>query len=113
MVAALRVVHPIARTYINLQFRDAVSQVPKRARFAMDEPVDAHQDACPTCQILQGIDPVAVLVSLLNAHAAIVAHELQTVRRVADVSDVGRDVQSTKNCSGNWASLQKLATNSS
>jgi len=43
----------------------------------MDEPIDAHQDASPTGQVLQVVDPVAVLVGLLNARAGIVAHTLQ------------------------------------
>lgn len=44
---------------------------------AVDQPVNAHQDARATRQVLEAVDPVAVVVRLLDAHAAIVAYKLQ------------------------------------
>lgn len=43
----------------------------------MDEPINAHQDTSPTAEIFKVVDPVAVFVGLLNAHAVIVAQRLR------------------------------------
>jgi hypothetical protein len=77
VIAALRVVHAIAWTNINLELRDAVAQISVRARIPMDEPIDSHQDASSAGVILEVVDPVPVLVCLLNAHARSVAYTLR------------------------------------
>jgi hypothetical protein len=43
----------------------------------VNEAINSHEDACPTDDIFQVVNPVPVLISLLDPHAAIVAHELQ------------------------------------
>ena len=45
--AALRVIHAVAGAHIDLQFGHAVRQVSVRTGIAMNEPINAHQDACP------------------------------------------------------------------
>jgi hypothetical protein len=42
----------------------------------MDQPINPHEDARPRRQILQVVDPVTVLVSLLDAHERSVAQRL-------------------------------------
>ena len=78
MVAALRLVHAIAWTDINLELRDAMPQIPVRTRISVNKPIHSHEDASATSEVLEAIDPVAEFVSLLDAHGRIVAHKLRT-----------------------------------
>ena len=43
----------------------------------VDKPIDAHLDACATCAITEGVDPVAIDLGHLNAHRHSVSHILQ------------------------------------
>lgn len=47
----------------------------------MDQPINPHEDARPCRQIPQAVDPVAVLVSLLDAHERSVAQRLHACAR--------------------------------
>lgn len=53
-----------------------MGQVAVRAWIAMNQPIDTHQDACAPGEIPQPVEPVAVLVSLLDTHGSNVAHGL-------------------------------------
>lgn len=54
-----------------------MGQVPMTPRISVDQPVDSHQDPGATREILQSVDPVALLVSFLDAHSDVVAQELR------------------------------------
>lgn len=49
------------------------------ARVAMDQPINPHQNAGPAGQVSEVVDPVSVVVCLLDAQAPIVAYELRAV----------------------------------
>ena len=68
---ALRIVDPVPRTVVHLQFGHAVLQVAMRAWIAVDQPIDPHEDAGSAFDILQAINPVKVLVGFLDAHGAL------------------------------------------
>ena len=53
------------------------------SRVAVNETVNSHKDASPTDNILQAVNPVPVLVCLLDPHAASVAHGLHDKARVS------------------------------
>jgi hypothetical protein len=64
--SALRVVHPVARPDIDLQFGDTVRQIAVRSGVAVNQAIDANQNPCPSSAVSQPVDPLAVLVGLLN-----------------------------------------------
>ncbi len=47
------------------------------ARISTDQPFDAHEDSSPTSLVLERVDPLGVLISLLYSHADSVAQKIQ------------------------------------
>jgi hypothetical protein len=67
----LRVVDAIAGAYIDLELRDAICEITMLARIAIDQSIDANQDAGSSRAILESVDPVSVLVGLLDTHGEV------------------------------------------
>jgi hypothetical protein len=66
----------VARTEVDLEFRDATVQVPVLARIPGDQPLDPNEDPGSTGGVLERVDPAGVLVSLVYTHRSSVAQRL-------------------------------------
>jgi hypothetical protein len=51
--SALRVVDPVTRAYVDLEFADATGQVAMLPRIATDQALDPYEDSSPTRAILE------------------------------------------------------------
>jgi hypothetical protein len=65
------VVHPVPRPDINLRLADTFRQLAMLARIAMRKPVHLHLNASPRAAVFEPIDPIAVDLGDLNAHAEV------------------------------------------
>src|SRR5262249_52741790 len=75
--SSLRVVDSIPRTDIDLQLRNAIGQVSVLPRVTVYQTVNPDQDSGSSRAILQPVNPIAILISLLDPHAARVAQKLR------------------------------------
>ena len=80
LAAALRVVHPVAGTVIDLEFAHATGKNAVLARVAEGQPVDPNLDAEPGFAIAQGTEPCGKRVGLPDLdHASSVNPGSRTV----------------------------------
>ena len=77
-IPANRVLDVIAGADIDLQFGNPVREIAMDPGVAMNEAINSHEDAGTTDDIRQVVNPIAVLVCLLDSHAKSVAHGLHT-----------------------------------
>lgn len=83
-IATLRVINAVSRTEVDLQLRYAFRQVAVSAGIPVNQPVNANLNLGAANPVLQGVDPVALDLGLLNAHRSIVAARLQQRKRAGD-----------------------------
>jgi hypothetical protein len=67
---ALRVIHPVPWTKVNLQFAHGISKHPKLAGISVSKALDANLNTRTACTIPQRIDPIQIDLSGFYAHAA-------------------------------------------
>ena len=72
----VRVVHPLARPYINFQLRDTFGEITRGSSVAVNETVNAHEDAGSSGVIPEAVNPGPIGTRLNDPHAPTVACEL-------------------------------------
>src|SRR5215210_2420246 len=78
--ATLGVVDPVPRAKVDLQLADAVREDAMLAGIAVDKAVNPDLDACATCKVFQGVDPVTIDLGNPHRHALSVACGLRMSR---------------------------------
>ena len=69
--SSLRVVDPLTGSDIDLEFGDTIGEVSVLAGIAIDQSINADQDSGSARAIPEGVDPIAILISLLDTHAEV------------------------------------------
>jgi hypothetical protein len=79
-VPSLRVVHAVARTEVDLKFRNSLSEVAMIPRISMDEAINSDLNAGSSRQVLQRVDPLSVDLGFLDYHPRSVAYRIRYVK---------------------------------
>jgi hypothetical protein len=79
-VPALRVVHAVAGTKVDLKFRNSLGEVAMIPRISMDEAINSDLNAGSSRQVLQRVDPLSVDLGLFDYHPQIVSYRIRYVK---------------------------------
>jgi hypothetical protein len=74
---ALRVVDPVARADVDLELRNTAGEVTVLTRVSGDQSLDPNEDPGSTRSVLERVDPLGVLFSLVYPNESSVAQRLR------------------------------------
>lgn len=77
-----RIMNPIPGTEVDLEFGYALRQISMRARIAVNQPVNPHENPRAAGLVLQVVDRPAKRLGLLDAHGCIVSYGLHHFKRI-------------------------------
>jgi hypothetical protein len=76
----LRVVHAVARTEVDLKFRNSLREIAIIPRISVYEAINSNLDADSSHQVLQQVDPFSVDLRFFDYHPLNVSSRIQRIK---------------------------------